>query len=388
MNFALPTTPRVYALAAVLAWLSPRAARAENAVSYKYEDYRESGGRITVKTQGAVIEQDIGLDTKIKVDGVIDAIAGATPNGQPAPAGSDQVPLTQMHDRRKAWNAEVSRQVKRVNLSFGFGNSRESDYVSNGWSVNSVTDFNQKNTTLLAGLAGTDDKIKVYYSSIAPRQRKHTNDVILGVTQLLDPQTSVSFNVSWGMQRGYLADPYKLVQKNIQVFPGIFLPQTYGENRPGYREKWVALIGFNRAFPAARGAIDATYRFYHDTFSTDAHTVDVAWFQRLGDKVLLRPSVRYYDQSAASFYYYNLDTTAVVPVGGAPRRGGPFYSSDHRLSAMRTYTYGVKLIWDVSSALQVDLALEQYDMRGKDGVTPKSAYSDARIVTAGAKFAW
>lgn len=388
MNSALPITPRVVVVAVVLGWLAPRGTRAENAISYKYEDYRESGGRIAVKTQGALAEQDIGLSTHLKVEGVLDAIAGATPNGMPAPAGSDQVVLTQMHERRKAWNADATHQFNRVNLNVGLGNSRESDYVSNGWSINTVTDFNQKNTELLAGFAGTDDKIKVYYSSIAPRQRKHTNDLILGVTQLLDPQTSLALNVSWGRQRGYLSDPYKLVEKDLEIFPGVFLPRTYGENRPGYREKWTVLAGLNRAWPQWHAAIDATYRFYHDTFGTDAHTVDLAWFQHLSEKWVLRPSLRFYDQSAASFYHYDLNRTSIVPVGGAPRPNGPFYSSDHRLSALQTYTYGVKLIWTVTSNLQFDVALEQYDMRGKDHVTPQSAYSDARMITAGGKISW
>lgn len=387
MNSA-PVTPRVVVMAVLLGWLAPRATRAENAVSYKYEDYRESGGRIAVKTQGALVEQDIGLNTHVKVQGVLDAIAGATPNGMPAPAGSDQVVLTQMHERRKAWNADATRQLGRFSLNVGLGNSRESDYVSNGWSVNTITELNQKNTELLAGFAGTDDKIKVYYSSIAPRQRKHTNDAILGVTQLIDPQTSVQLNVSWGLQRGYLSDPYKLVEKDLEIFPGVFLPRTFGENRPDYREKWTVLAGLNHAWPQWHAAIDATYRFYHDTFGTDAHTIDLAWFQHLGEKLVLRPTFRFYDQTAASFYYYNLNRTPIVPVGGAPRPNGPFYSSDHRLSAMQTFTYGMKLIWTVMPNLQLDVALEQYDMRGKDGVTPQSAYSDASMISAGAKVSW
>src|SRR5882757_4513876 len=202
-------------LAGLLVWLAPRAARAENSLSYKYESYREMGGRIGVQTRGAVVEQDLGTEMHLKLEGVLDAITGATPTGVPAPAGSDQVDLTELHpERRKAWNADLSRQFSHVNVAFGFGNSRESDYVSNGWSVNTLTDFNQKNTTLLAGLAGTDDKIKVLYSSIAPRQRKHTNDVVLGATQLLDPLTALTVNVTWGRASGYLSDPYKLVLKN------------------------------------------------------------------------------------------------------------------------------------------------------------------------------
>ena len=391
MKPALFTAPRALLLATVLTWLTPRAARAENSLAYKYESYRESNGRIDVQTRGSTLEQDLGTDMHFKLEGVLDAITGATPNGVPAPAGTGQVDLSELHyERRKAWNADLSRQFQRVNISVGAGNSRESDYVSNGWSFNTLTDFNQKNTTLLAGLAGTDDKIKVYYNSRAPRQRKHTNDVILGLTQLLDPRTTVSLNLTWGRASGYLNDQYKVVQKSTELFPGIFLPLTFSENRPSYREKWVALGAFNRSFAEAHGAVEASYRFYHDTYGTNAHTLDLAWFQHVGEKYVLRPWVRFYDQSAANFYIYNLDNKAITPFSGAngPQPQGPFYSSDFRLSAMRTYAFGLKAVWNITDTLQVDLAREQYDMHGKDAVASPSAYINAGIFTLGVKYSW
>jgi hypothetical protein len=366
--------------------MSPRASRAENALSYKYEDYRENDGRIVVKTQNALVEQDIGADMHLKVQGVIDAIAGATPNGQPAPTGSDQVVLTQLHDRRKAWNAGFSRQFPVVKIDLGFANSRESDYTSNGWSINTLTDFNQKNTTLLAGVAGTDDSVKVFYQPAWVKKR--TNDVIVGVTQLLDPRTAVTFNFTWGHASGFLSDQYKLVQKDIAVAPGVFLPFTFGENRPDHRNRWIALAALNRAFPELNGAIDASYRFYHDTFGTDAHTLELRWLQRIGKNFILQPELRLYDQSAADFYYYNLNQTAIIPTAGAPRTQGPFYSSDYRLSSLRTTTYGLKAIWVAAAYCQLDVAYEQYDMHGKDGITPKSAYPRAALWTLGAKFSW
>lgn len=389
MSSVMSPPSRAVFLAAVLGWLAPRAARAENSLAYKYEGYDESGGRISVQTRGAYLEQDLGTEMHLKLEGIIDAIAGATPSGAPAPAGSDQVATSDLHyERRKAWDASLSRQFARVNVAVGGANSRESDYVSNGWSINTLTDFNEKNTTLLAGLAGTDDKIKVYYSSIVPRQRKHTNDLILGLTQLLDPLTAVSVNLTWGRASGDLSDPYKLVEKSVQILPGLFLPFDYGENRPAYREKWIGLVSLNRAFPEARGAVEASYRYYHDTFGTGAHTLDLAWFQHLGEKVILRPSFRFYDQSAARFFIYNLSSSPIAPISGAPRPQGPFYSSDYRLSALRTYTYGLKAIWQVSSSVELDVAREQYDMRGRDGITPQSAYPRARIITAGVKYSW
>jgi len=374
-------------LAGLLVWLAPRVARAENSLAYKYESYREMGGRIAVQTRGAVVEQDLGTDMHMKLEGVLDAITGATPTGVPAAAGSNQVDLAELHpEKRKAWNADLSRQFSRVNVAFGFGNSRESDYVSNGWSFNTLTDFNQKNTTLLAGIAGTDDKIKVFYQRV--RARKHTHDFIVGLTQLLDPQTSVSVNFTWGRSEGYLGDPYRLVQKTIELFPGVSLPLTFGETRPDHREKWIGLVAINHAVPGMHGAIDATYRYYRDTFGTAAHTVDLAWFQHVGEKIILRPGLRFYTQGAANFYYYNLDATSITPSSGAPRALGPYYSSDYRLSEFQSFNYGLKVIWKATERIDLDVAFEQYDMRGSDRVTPQSAYPRARVITLGGKLSW
>ena len=387
LSAPLPATPaHAFALAVLLVWLAPRAARAENSLAFKNSEYREADGRIAISTQGVLLEKDLGPAMHLKVEGLLDAITGATPSGQPAPAGSDQVPTATIDDRRKAWNADFSRQFSGLNVAVGIGNSRENDYVSNGWSLNTLTDFNRKNTTLLVGVAGTDDDVKVFFQR--PLVKKRTNDVIVGVTQLLDPRTSVTVNVTWGRMTGFLADPYKLVQKNTEIFPGVSLPLTFGENRPHERNKGILFVRLNRSVPSLRGAVDSSYRYYRDTNGTDAHTLDLSWFQRVGEKVMLRPSLRLYDQSAAEFYHYNLDATKLTPFSGPPRTGGPFYSSDFRLSALRTVNYGLKVIWNVTDAIALDAALEQYDMYGRDGVTPASAYCTARIVTLGVKYSW
>ncbi|MBL9208891.1 MAG: DUF3570 domain-containing protein [Opitutaceae bacterium] len=366
----------------LLALLVPRAARPDHIVAVKHAEYRESGGRVVVQTQSALLESELGTAWRAKVTGTLDAIAGATPNGQPAPAGSSQVPLSTLHDRRKAWTADLARQFQRVNLTAGFGNSRESDYVSNGWSLNAVMDFNQKNTTLLTGVAGAHDEVKVLFQP--ERIRKRTNDLIAGVTQLLDRRTSVTCNVSWGRATGYLSDPYKLVQKEIEILPEIFLTRTFRENRPAERTKGIGLVALNRSFAELNGAVDATYRFYRDSFGVTAHTFDVAWLQRLGRHVIVSPAVRLYQQSAADFYVYDLNRTTINPVR-SPDASTPFYSSDFRLSALRTSNLALKVIWSPAAWLQLDAAVEHYVMRGRDGVTPASAYVRATTFTVGAR---
>jgi hypothetical protein len=77
-----------------------------------------------------------------------------------------------------------------------------------------------------------------------------------------------------------------------------------------------------------------------------------------------------------------------MPSGGPPDPQGPFYSSDYRLSALRSSTYGLKAIWKATARLQLDLTLAQYEMRGRDGITPQSAFPRASIVTAGLRLSW
>jgi len=63
-----------------------------------------------------------------------------------------------------------------------------------------LTDFNEKNTTLRAGVAGTDDRVAVNFEpAYLP---KHTKEAIIGVTQLLGPTTFATLNLSSGLSTG------------------------------------------------------------------------------------------------------------------------------------------------------------------------------------------
>ncbi|HTZ20699.1 MAG TPA: DUF3570 domain-containing protein [Opitutaceae bacterium] len=380
------TRPSAVLLMAALGLSQPRSpARAEDSIAYKYETYREADGRIKVETQSGSAEHAFGADTQLKLTGTIDAIAGATPTGEPAPPGSDQVAMTQMHDRRKAWSGDLLHQFPRIQVDVGLANSRESDYVSTGGSVNTLTDFNQKNTTLLLGLAGTDDGVKVFYEGIYVKKR--TDEAVVGVKQLLSPLTFVTFNLTYGRARGYLGDPYRVIQKSIQIFPGIFLPRSFPENRPDRREHSVAFASINHAVPPLHGALEASCRFYHDSFGTTSHTLGATWLQKIGERFVLSPSLRYYQQSAADFYRITLDGTSIVP-GLLPNPAGPFYSADYRLAKLQTWDYALKAVWKVSEAVQFDAAVEHYEMQGRDGFTLASAFPHAHMVTLGVQVRW
>jgi len=382
---------RCLIVALALQLLLPRMTRGEGALSYKFQSWQEDAGRVRVDSHYGLAEQSLPADAKLKLTGVIDSIAGATPTGQLPTTPGGPVPLTQLEDRRKAWEADLSKPFGPVNVTIGYANSRESDYVSNGWSLNTLTDFNKKNTTLLLGLAGTSDDVKVFFQQ--PWEHKRTFDAIVGVTQLLDPNTSVSFNLSYGRATGYLSDPYKLIEKHVNVAdpagPPLLLLRTFGENRPRQREKWIGYASINHAFPALSAALEGSYRLYHDDFGITSHTVTLEWFQKFaGDRLVVTPTLRAYEQSAADFYLLTLDGTTITPTTpGNP--GGPYYSSDYRLSKMRTFMYGLKAVYNlVPGRLMVDASYERYTMKGRDGITASSAYVDANVFTLGGKWMW
>ena len=368
---------------AVLWLLSPqRGAKAEDSLTYKFQSWQEDDGRVRVDAHYAQLETVLSTETKLKVIGLIDTISGATPSGQPAPTGSDQVPLSQLTDRREAGQIEVSHPLERATLVGGFATSKESDYLSDVWSAKALIDFNQKNTTLQLGYARATDDITAVF--LPEPRKKSADDLIIGVTQLLSPQTMVTANLSYGYTSGYISDPYKIVGKTTEVLPGFFLDLTFPENRPSTKEKWIGFLSVNHALENLNAAVEGSYRLLDDTFGTTSHTVELAWFQKFGERLIVRPSVRLYQQSAADFYRVDLNGTTIDPANVATGRA-PYYSADYRLSAMRTWMVGVKAIWEINDWSSVDVTLERYLMQGRDQVTPASAFADANVFTIGIK---
>jgi hypothetical protein len=342
---------------------------------------------VRVVTQGFAAKQDLGPDMQLGVTLVNDAIAGATPTGLPAPVGSTQVPLAHLTDHRKEWEVDLSRQFSLVNVAVGASESREHDYISKGWSVNTITDLNEKNTELLMGVAGHNDKAETFYDPEHFYTDKQSFSGILGVTQLLDPLTSATLNFTWSRETGYLSDQYKVVEQNVELIPGSFFPLVFAENRPGEHNSGVAYLSVERMFPALHGSLEGSYRFYRDTYGVSANTGEFRWLQKVGRDFTVAPVLRLYEQSAAKFYYYNLNSTNLIPTS-IPDPSGPAYSSDYRLSELTSTTLGIELTYRANRWVEITAAYDRYEMKGRDGVTPQSAYPRANIYSIGAKISW
>lgn len=381
VSLRLPRHSRILLWSIVLWMSSPqRDARAESTLHYKFQTWQEEDGRVRVDAHYAEAEHTWATGDKLRLVGLIDTITGATPSGQPPPDGSDQVPLSRLEDLREAYQIEYSHPFEQAAIALGYGNSKESDYLSDVWSVNGQLFFNQKDTTLLMGYAEANDDVTAVFLS-RPREKK-VQDAIIGLTQVLSPRTSITANLTYGKQRGYLSDPYKIVQQATEILPGLSLDLTFPENRPSSKEKLIGFFSVHHAIEPLNASIESSFRLLDDNWGITSQTLEFAWFQRFGEKLIIRPAVRYYRQSAADFYAVDLDNSSIVPPSEATG-SAPYYSADYRLSNMETWMLGVKAIWDVNEHVSIDATLEKYIMNGRDSITSRSAYVDANVFTVG-----
>jgi hypothetical protein len=202
----------------------------------------------------------------------------------------------------------------------------------------------------------------------------------VGVTQLLGPKTVLNANFTFGHAEGYFDDPYRgVIFEGTRPSPMDTLT-IYPEKRPAVRSTQITYISLTQAVPPLDGSVEASYRYYHDSFEIHAHTAGLAWFQKVGSFLVISPSFRYYWQSAASFYGTIFSGDPVTDPANVP----VYYSSDYRLSQLQTFTYGIQATIKAREWLGFDLGYQRYIMRGLDGVTSQSAYPSANVFTIGA----
>lgn len=273
-----------------------------------------------------------------------------------------EVPTSEFSDNRIGFNLGLSKRLGRHTPALQLSYSDESDYLSLGASLQDSVDFNKKNTTFTYGGAYTHDTLEP--ANGQPNGTKKTIDGMVGLTQVLTPTTLLTVNLIAGRAEGLLTDPYKVVELNGNLIP---------ERRPDTKTKTIGYVALDQFVAPLNGSFELSFRHYTDSFEINAETMGVAWFQKIGDRFVLSPRFRYYDQTEADFY--------AVRFTGEPE----FYSSDYRVSALQATSYGLKAIWMPNTRCSFDLEYERYDQKGSDGVTSQDVYPQANVIIAGVR---
>lgn len=350
--------------------------------------YAEQPGRLNVFESTTRLQQEFKGDKLFVANLVIDIMTGASPNGatpstQPqtftkasgrgsyttAPGATPLDPTFQ--DNRFALDLGLELPLDRVTLlRFGGHGSIEYDYMSFGVNGSLSRDFNKRNTQVTAGFSASRDFLDpeggppVPFAPMLPpwttpnrqsdSKRKTVIDGILGLTQILNRRAAMRVNYSTTYADGYLTDPFKMLSV-VDGTPGPNqgLPIEYlYENRPATRLKQ-SVYGDLRYY-VGRGAVQASYRYLWDDWQIASNTVELGYRWELANERFLFPQIRWYRQSAASFFLYSLIDGDPLPT---------FASADYRLGDFDAYTVSVRYGWNPNGQL-VNLRLGYYVQMG------------------------
>lgn len=361
--------------------------------------YGESDGRVKDLSLSAHATRDFGDERKLGLDLSVDSLTGASPNGAIASGGAQtftspsgrkaystpagEIPLDDTFlDTRFAVAGSWSQPFARLyTVNTGLSVSSEYDYQHIGANFGLTRDFNQRNTTLSAALAYARDNIKpvgglpiplaqmpdaVDDDDVPPGNRldgsdsKSVLDVLLGVTQVLGRHTVLRINFSYSDSSGYLTDPYKILSV-VDPVTGDLIGRTPApgasgpngvyrfESRPDSRRKQAVYAEMRRDFSGK--VLQVGYRYSTDDWEVDSHTLESRLRLPFGSASYLEPHVRYYQQTAASFYRYSLANATPLP---------EFASADARLSDMSAVTVGLKFGHETAGGNEWNARLEFY----------------------------
>jgi hypothetical protein len=360
--------------------------------------YGESDGRVQDLSLSAIATRDFGDERKMSLDLSVDTLTGASPSGAVAsdsvqtftsPSGrstyettAGEVPLdSSFHDTRVALSASWSQPLARLyTWNAGLGLSHEFDYQHLGANVGVTRDFNERNTTLGLALAYGKDRLNpvggvplpfaqmgdVVDEEQSPSGRGADNedkdvlDLLLGVTQVLGRHTLLRLNYSYSDSSGYLTDPYKILSV-VDPLTGAPIARTPApgeegpggvylfERRPDSRRKQGVYAELRRDFGGR--TLNLSYRFSTDDWEVDSNTLEARFRMPMGESAYLEPHLRYYTQTAASFYRYSLADGAPLP---------EYASADARLADMDAYTIGLKYARKTAGGNEWSTRLEFY----------------------------
>ena len=331
-----------------------QAAADHGVLELKYLDYRDwqpGASRMTVRSPSLYTLIPVNDTTELEASLVYDAMSGASPLYFNTLSGASGLGVT---DYRTAGDAKVTKYFGDWAIGVAGVVSSERDYFSRGGSVDFRFYSADRNRTYAVSIAGANDRINPTNGAVSNAPR-NTLEYLVGITQALSPTQIVQSNLTYSYGHGYYNDPYKVL-----------------DTRPSERRILAWLTRYNQYFAEQEGALRLSYRYLHDSFGGNSNTITAAWVQALPREWTVTPALRYYTQSAASFYH--------DPPAGSGFQFGQPYTMDTRLSAFGAFTLGFdvgKVLADGWSAnLRVDFYRQQANWRiggGSPGLLPFSA---------------
>ena len=331
--------------------------------------YYQEKGRIRVVEPIVDAVRDFQNGEIVNLQFVVDSLTGATPLGAvtsflpqiwtnaskaahrytTAPGTLPVDPF--YHDVRVAASGSWQLPLSRVmSWTVGAKVSYELDFLSFTGSASIARNFNEDNTTLSLGVYDENDTIRPIGgvplpgsdTSFALREgvsHRSRNDVgaLIGLTQVMTRHWLAQVNLSFDRALGYMNDPYKILSV---VDTGGVTTGYLNERRPGQRTR--ASLYVDNRVGWQRQSVNLAVRYFGDDWGVRSYTgrIRYRWYNS-AQTAYWQPSVRWYRQTAASFYRPWIPLTAVGDFA--------YETADSRLAAFHALTYGLQYSIDIGT---------------------------------------
>lgn len=313
----------------------------------------------------------------------VDVITGASPSGA-LPSGETQtstspsgnvttiaagtIPLTKFNDRRVGLDGEWQMPLGRlVTSTVGVHASREKDYQSLGLTAKVSVDLMQRLFTVSLGGGYNDDSVfplggtplGLSDGSVVSggKNPKHSTSLLVGVSRVLTRRWVMAIDGTRTDESGYLTEPYKVLSL-MEPDTGLPVGQLT-DKRPTRRTRNSLLA--SSVYHFASDILYTSYRYYWDSWQIRSNTLDLKYRHNLDDDWYFEPHLRYYQQSAASFFAGGL-------VAGAPLPD--FATSDYRLGALNTMTLGSTFAFKIGDGGSLWTVRAEYIRQAGDSSPP------------------
>lgn len=331
---------RLQLIAAAL--LLPAAVRADTSFTSKLQVYADDD-HTQVVSPAVDAQADVHAGTTVSLGYIADAVSSASVDIV------SQASKKTISDTRHQVSGGIAQDLGTRTVRGGYSYSRENDYESHTVGGGITQDLDDKNTTLALGYTLSLNKVGRANDQVFG-QDLTVQGINASWTQVISQRAIVQLTYELGHASGFQASPYRFVpvRMSTDATPEYWVAET----DPDTRWRHALVIAGNRALD--KGAVQADYRLYRDTWGITSHTIGARYFVKLSRDVELRLRHRFYTQSGASFY------RAVYPMTSA------YMTIDRELSPLWSETLGGKLAWDINGHVEAELKVDLFYYRYSD----------------------
>jgi Protein of unknown function (DUF3570) len=298
----------------------------DNRADVFYSKY--SGGGMDITGYSATARAKVTENFALEANYFIDKVSGASVDV-----------LSQasvIKDERKQKSGTLQYLHDKTTYAASYMTSVERDYISDTASFSLSQDMFGDLTTITLGFSNTHNKVGINNGTankpdVAWLGHALTKAYSAGLSQIITKNFIAGVNLQVITDAGYLANPYRSIRyldgsaKGYSLASQVY-PQTHTSTAVQAQAKY---------YLPYRAAVTGVYRYYRDTWGVIGNTYELDYTHPISNKWIFEGRVRYYKQSAASFY------SDLFPFAGSQN----FTARDQNLAALDNTTIGGKVTY-------------------------------------------